>query len=351
MVLSKANRQKITSMLLKGLSTATIAKSVACSDRTVRNYKAKLDKTGSSEPKKRIRTSKVVSPKLRRRIVRNALKSATMSLNDIVSAIGNVVSRSTVHKVLKEEGVNYKSMVRKPKLKVEHRRKRVEFAKEVKGDVNIAIGRPRSGITTPEEFFQNWTFSDECSVSLIAPGYGKKRWMRLKDRYRDEFIHGTVQGGGGKVMIWGMITYYGPGPLKLVSGTLNSSQYISILRQCVKPEMVKFLRRTNRPHVFIQDNAPCHTSSAVMEYFDDSGIKTHWWPSRSPDLNPIENVWAWVKMRLSRLETKPQDTPELFEKIKEIWAEISIEMCRKLITSMPKRLDLVIKGHGRPIPY
>jgi transposase len=43
---------------------------------------------------------------------------------------------------------------------------------------------------------------------------------------------------------------------------------------------------------FMQDNAPIHTAKKVTKWFEDRGIPVLNWAPYSPDLNPIEHVWA-----------------------------------------------------------
>src|SRR5437763_1055272 len=51
---------------------------------------------------------------------------------------------------------------------------------------------------------------------------------------------------------------------------------------------------------FMQDNAPIHTAGKVKRWLKESGIEVIDWPLYSPDLNPIEIVWAWIKKCILR---------------------------------------------------
>ncbi len=66
------------------------------------------------------------------------------------------------------------------------------------------------------------------------------------------------------------------------------------------------------------------------------------WPANSPDLNPIENIQSIVKRKMRN--KRPKNLDELKVTIKEIWASIPPQQCHKLITSMPRRIEAVIKS-------
>ena len=73
------------------------------------------------------------------------------------------------------------------------------------------------------------------------------------------------------------------------------------------------------------------------------------WPACSPDLNPIENPWAWIKMQLNL--RAPKTIGELEKGVNEVWENISIEFLKPYWESMKKRVVLVKKSKGHKIKY
>ena len=73
------------------------------------------------------------------------------------------------------------------------------------------------------------------------------------------------------------------------------------------------------------------------------------WPSNSPDLNPIENLWGIVKHRVEK--HMPNNISELQQYMTEEWENIPDEFLTNLIGSMHNRCQLVIDSNGERINY
>ncbi len=95
--------------------------------------------------------------------------------------------------------------------------------------------------------------------------------------------------------------------------------------------------------IFQQDLAPAHTAKGTKSWFNDHGVTVLDWPANSPDL------WGIVKRKMR--DTRPNNADELKAAIKETWASIPPRQCHKLITSMPRRIEAVIKAKGAPTKY
>jgi transposase len=118
------------------------------------------------------------------------------------------------------------------------------------------------------------------------------------------------------------------------------------VREAIGSYLVQLLDDFGQPFVFVDDNAPCHNAITVQKEFAKNGANRIYWPASSPDLNPIENVWGLMKMRLAKLAVKPRNMDELKGKISEIWENLTPDYCKALIYSMPKRCKEVVKAKG-----
>ena len=73
------------------------------------------------------------------------------------------------------------------------------------------------------------------------------------------------------------------------------------------------------------------------------------WPSQSPDLNPIENMWAELKKRVRA--RRPTDLAQLHQLCQEEWDKIHPTYCGKLVEGYPKQLTQVKQFKGNATKY
>lgn len=107
----------------------------------------------------------------------------------------------------------------------------------------------------------------------------------------------------------------------------------------------------------MQDNAPTHTAHRVRNWLREfalgTGVDIMDWPPYSPDLNPIENVWALLKEKIidryPELDDMP-NTPELFNLLEraavECWEDFGEDLLYQLISTMPHRIQALHSNRG-----
>ena len=122
------------------------------------------------------------------------------------------------------------------------------------------------------------------------------------------------------------------------------AKYISVLDTNLWPVIAKNFE--NKPWILQEDNCPVHRSAATTAWKEQQAIETLTWPSQSPDINIIENVWRLIKLRLERRLEDIRNRADLIMIVKEIWADISSDDIKSLYKSIPKRLKAVIKAKG-----
>ena len=124
---------------------------------------------------------------------------------------------------------------------------------------------------------------------------------------------------------------------------MNSQFYQEILDQ----KLVPFINTVFPDgHRFVQDNDPKHVSRSTKDFMINRGIN-HWvTPPESPDLNPIEMMWAQLKHHLRR-RVKPTNRDELVNGIEQFWNSVTPEMCNRYIDHLYKVIPKVIEKEGR----
>ncbi|KAG2993136.1 hypothetical protein PC118_g4170 [Phytophthora cactorum] len=97
--------------------------------------------------------------------------------------------------------------------------------------------------------------------------------------------------------------------------------------------------------VFMQDNASIHASIETKSFFQEIGVQLLDWPARSPDLNPIENVWAILARKVYSHGKQYNSLQDLTAAVMDTWDSVTINELRDLIDTMPSRcFEVARKG-------
>ncbi len=119
---------------------------------------------------------------------------------------------------------------------------------------------------------------------------------------------------------------------------MDGALYREILANNLLPSVKEL--KMGRGWVFQHDNDPKHTAWATKEWLRKKHFKVLEWPSQSPDLNPIENLWRELKLCVA--QRQPQNPKDLEKTCMEEWAKIPAAVCANLVKDYRKRLTSVI---------
>jgi hypothetical protein len=191
-------------------------------------------------------------------------------------------------------------------------------------------------------------WSDEMSIRLGPQG---QTWVQrpIGEAFTTDYCVQTAK-HPPKVHVWGCMASGGVGRVHVFTENLDAELMRRILKEHLMKSAHMFWPR-GLWH-FQQDNDPKHTSRIVTDYLQrDLCIKDYCikWPPYSPDLNPIENLWADLKKRVEK--RNPTKVEELKEAVEKEWAGTDEGLCRKLVASMPDRIARLLEYEGGPTGY
>ena len=147
-----------------------------------------------------------------------------------------------------------------------------------------------------------------------------------------------------KVHVWAGISRFGKTRIMMFTGIMKKEFYV---HQILTHGLLPFIQRMcPENHRFQQDNDPKHKSAYALAFIKENKIRYWPTPAESPDLNPIEMMWAELKQNLRRV-VKPKNKEELITGIKQFWESVTIGKCNIYIDHLNKVLPVVLERGGK----
>ena len=258
------------------------------------------------------------------------------------------VSPSTLRRYLRKAGYRYRQARKKGLVTLEDKRIRVRFAREA--------------LTYPEDFWQKDIafyfdgvgFAHKYNPHGEARSTGSMSWRKAKEGL-NQSTKGKKEGSGGKMARFFVAVAYNKGVVlcKQHEWTITGENIARFIR-AVFPTAFQ-LSANPESRLFLQDGDPRQNSVVAQEAMEDIGCQSFWIPARSPDLNPIENIFHLIRNKLKEDALTNEITHETYEEFSErivkTFMEFPVALINKTIDSMPKRLAMVVKSKGDRTKY
>jgi len=326
-MLTSDERIEIRAYAQTGMSGRAIAATIGRSKDVVCRF---LRDPQEYERKKHQGRQAKMSAAAHRRLLREAShgeKSARKLRDDLQLSVG--VKR--VQQLLKDTShLSFEKRAASPWMTKRHAEARVDWA-----------GARLSSHTQ----WENIVFTDEKKWNLDGPDGCQFYWRDTRQPPKTTMKR---QSGGGSVMVWGGFSATGKTPLVFLEGRQDSVAYTRTLASALLPTASAI---AGEDWQLQQDNASIHMSAITRAFFNQHSVRVLPWPARSPDLNPIENVWGLMVQRVYANGKSFSTRDELKVAISNAWENLSLSYFNTLVMSMNKRCVAVLNGKGRVTAY
>ena len=227
-------------------------------------------------------------------------------------------------------------------------------------------------LNKPENFADNVLWSDEkWWVLHQRPNRQNDRYWAAHNPHR--YMECNIQ-GDVKAMSWvGVMNGQVVSVFWFVDGdgrnaAVNQDRYLKMLRDDVAPKVEQKFGLDLSRYWFQQDGATCHTTKNVLDWLNTKfqtriisrnadkrnrgGVN---WPSRSPDLNPLD-YWYWSHIQKLVKEScydgnneyvQPASIEEIMEKVEMASATLTPDVIKKSCRNIRKRARMCLEQNGR----
>jgi transposase len=334
---STEQRWSVVAMHKDGRSNRHIARKLGVTRDTVRDILARYDATGSPLSGSRTGRPRCTDEATDTAIAFTAHVDVFTSPRQIRRKLefGDALSISTIDRRLQEAGLFGRVARHKRDYSPEELRKRLSFA----------------------EGYQDWTEAQWCKVlfsdekCFYGEGFCGRTWVRrpkgeaLNPKY---CVHKKAH--PVKVNVWACFCADGQGYMHIFNENMDGALMKRILSDNLLPSaQLHFSFDPPEPWYLLHDNDKKFGCAAVKELLHEKGVTTIDFPPYSPDLNPIENLWAAVARAVERHACETLE--QLQDVVAAEWDKVNKDLMRSLARSMPARCQAVIAARGWHTKY
>lgn len=333
--LSSHQRSLIIGMAQAGRPYIDIARQLNIHRNTVSNTVRRFQATGSIQELPRSGRPRVTDAQddlyIRTSHLRNRFRSAAFTARNLPNQ--RRISDQTVRNRLKNYGIKPYRPAKRITLNNVHKRNRLAWC--------------NARINWNHNQWRQVLFTDESTFGIQRKRGAMWVYRRPGERYSAFCVDERDRQRGGKLMVWGGISYNGKTALHIVEGNLTAARYIA---QIVDPHVLPYLN-ANPGTIFMQDNATPHAARLTIAHLNNHNVNTLPWPSKSPDFNPIEHLWDALDQKIRKRPNQPRTLADLRQALNEEWQRFPLYIIRRLISSMRRRCQACIAARGGHTRY
>ena len=283
---------------------------------------------------------------------RNNVHVTVRSLVEESGLSFQVASRRTYSRYLNELGYYYFSARRKVILIDNDKKVRLQFSRKMKQEL---IRNPDFWKNEISFYLDGVSFVHKYNPKSGAASNRARMW-----RKREEGLQLTTKGckdlAGGRRLHVIVAIAYGKGViLKVPYEKMTGEFFATFIREHLNLTFAKAGPKADGRRLFVMDNDPSQTSRAAKLALEDIEGSFHEIPPRSPDLNPIENIFHLVKRYLDQEAISRNIVRESFDefngRVLEAFGNIPVETIDKTISSMNRRITAILASKGERIKY
>ncbi|CEP14303.1 hypothetical protein [Parasitella parasitica] len=305
-----------------GVKQSVICKTMGLSPSTVHDVLLRAGKTGDGIPRKRSGGAKALNKRDERALVCQVRAEPLKPMKYHLGAWceGHTkISIDTFRKYLKDNGFQSYKAAHKPSLSTRHMENRLKWCS----------GKANWG-------YDKWKYvvwSDESKFNIVGNDGGARVLRKEGERYDSNHVIKTTKFGSGSLMLWGCFWSGGFGPLVVLDAKVNQIEYIKCLQENYLPWISEMIEKEGTTFIIQEDGAPGHTGKIARNWKNDQPeiLGFDFWPAQSPDLNPIEHLWAILEKRIEGRRHAIGSKDKLEACLRDEWSKLDVGLAEKLV--------------------